>query len=475
MFLLLVVASAFAGGFVESRFTDFRFSPDGAYLAGAAVGEDSEDEREATAMVWEVSSGELVMEHHQDVAGIQFHPTLPQLRVTHTFYRRKTPVDDFTFDLETGERSDVGAFPFVGWTDTPGEVYVYTDYQHIDDDTFADSLVSRVPLRDAIGAPGVVLGTVWGTTDWNELHLTVEQSWAQEFPYLVRWLEQSAATGEFWLTSQEGLFRLGPSLEVAERVSAPPKLSVAMGVDGRLIIVDHRVVVDAVTGAKHKLPKKVLLSDTVLPGSESVLMLNAAKDRFQVLSPAGELLREFPLQRPLEEDCYAGPTNGLYTFSPCSWHEPSQRLALDTPDGIRIIDTTTGADVGLLDTGVDVRTVWAERRRIREIEEEEEHRQAVQHREEVRIAVEARQQAEHEYANRPTHTLHLRVNMGLMEATYDCASVYVDVPVEMSDEEAMQEVRSRLYDAGIRVLSFEEIPPGGEARCRESFSSMDLR
>ncbi len=473
----LVVSAALAGGFAERMFTDFRFSPDGTYLAGAAVDMDTED-RGGSAAIWEVVSGRLVMGHDGVVERFQFHPTRPMIRIIHPFERYDTPVDDVTFHLEREAFGAIGAYPFMGFTEDLDQVYAYTDYQDLDGDGSWDNIVQRVPLFAADGSLAVELGQEWGSNT-NELHITAERSWAQRFLYDYTWTKQSAATGEIWLRTQEGLFRLGPKLDAAQRVSASESLGFAMGADGKLIIVDERVVVDAVAGTRHKLPKKLLLSPTVLPGSESVLVLAAEKDRFVVLSSQGELQREFPLEQPLSDDCYAGPSYDNYgilvTWPPCAWHEPTQRLAVHTPGGIRIIDTTTGADVGLLDTGIDVAAVWAEQRRLREIEEEAEHQRSVQHREETRIAVEARLQAEHDYANRPARQLHLRANMGLMEATGNCASVYVDVPMEMSDAEAVQEVRSRLLGAGIRVLSFEEIPPGGESQCPESFSSMDLR
>lgn len=470
----LVVSSVFAGGFVERSFPVFRFSPDGAYLAVAAVDEEDNVYSGGKVLIWELSHGEVVLAHDQHVSRIQFHPSQPLLRVTHPYDSHDTPIEDFTYELGTGQRSAVGAYPFAGWTDAPGEVYAYTDHLDIDGDGRRDHAVRRVSMFDAGGALAVqrVQPIDYGPF---EPHLTVDHSWAQSVLYQPRWLEQSAATGELWATTQQGLFRMGPSLDAAQRVSAPAEVSVTMGVDGRLIVVDWRVVVDTVVGTKRKLSKKLLLSDTVLPGSESVLVLSAEKDRFLVVSSAGELKREIHLPWPLAGDCFAGTINGYDNPAPCTWHEPTERLAVHTPEGIRLIDTATGSDVALLDTGIDVRAVWAEQRRLREIEEEAEHQRAVQHREETRIAVEARLQAEHDHANRPVRQLHLRANMGLMEATGSCASVYVDVPMEMSDAEAVQEVRSRLLGAGIRVLSFEEIPPGGESQCPESFSSMDLR
>jgi len=470
---LLVVSSALAGGFAERRFPEFRFSPDGAYLAVAAVDEEDGVYRGGKVLIWELSSGDVVMAHDQHVMSIQFHPTQPLLRVTHPYDNRDTPIEDFTFDLRTGGRSDVGAYPFAGWTDTPGEVYAFTEYEDLDGDGRRDDMVRRVPLHDAKGDLAVERVEPIDNGIYEQ-HLTVEHSWAQSVYYQAGWIEQSAATGEFWIKNHQALFRLGPSLDAAQRVSGPSEMSIAMGVDGRLIVVDWRLVVDTVAVTKRKLPKKLLLSDTVLPGSESVLMLSAEKDRFLVLSPTGELSRELHLEQPLDEDCYAGGIWGNDLVMPCSWHELTQRLAVHTPEGIRVIDTTTGADVALLDTGVDVLAIRAEERRLRVIEEEAERQRAVQRAAEYEIALEAREQAERAEAARPRGQRHLKVAFGRDGFEYSCSEGWVDYPPDMGGDEAIEQVYRQFRANGIGVLRITEVGPGGDPGCADSFGVIHL-
>jgi len=346
-----------ADGFVEKDFVEFRFSPDGKYLVGAGI----RDRTEGTLIVWNVENGRMIAHDKCRVERIIFDPGHPRIRVW------KQPVqdhviqkDDYTLDLLTGEISDEGKIPFIGFAEN-GEIYSLLRYYG------NKHSVARAPLYDSSGKMNGYLIKDFKIGEPRHgmfvAKLKGKPSWEMKVPGHL-WDMQNPSDYSIWLLTDRRLYKITPQMQEPKLVAKKVGYGAIMGADGRLLLTDEKLIVDMTNGKKRKISKKIIKinrHNIIIPGSKSIMVIPEEGTPLKIYNAANmKLEREVDLEDPIFSNVLLPGTfyQGESFAHPCAWHEPTQQFAYARND-IRIIDTQTGKTIRILKSNQNVRKIRA--------------------------------------------------------------------------------------------------------------------
>jgi hypothetical protein len=431
---ILLAHGALAGSFVEKYFAVFEFSADGRYFVGASVAHPSTEG--GSIKVWDLDSQALVFEQDTRVVDAIVAPERPKLLLvtpaqTHPPYKDRGSIQ---ISLPGGHSVDRRFDGFIGYGS--GD----TEYTH-----------------SSGSEPGTML-----LTDGEH---------SVELPDFGR-ASWSHATGAFWYARSKHIVRASPQTGEVVEVYKHRKLGDrTMGADGRLMILgEAHQVLDLVGGEARGLPEDLASSDLILPGSTSVMVIRDHGERLVIHDAADmSVLRELKLDAPVSCRCMEAAWG--VTYFPCTWHEGLGLLASHaSADGVRLTDTTTGETVGHLDAGVHVEVVLARQA----AQQEEETRAYTEERQALREAVRAQEELLANPHTRPTRQLEVEVAID----AGGCASLGIAVPLEWSEQQAMDAIVARLtYEHGRTWSTVTVVPP--ERRfindCDHTWPDLDLR